>query len=75
MKVDTPSRAAENGRGRGGARVRGTRGRGAGGRGEAGRGCAALALGLNTYDGVVTCRPVAEAHDLPYTPVADVLGS
>jgi len=34
----------------------------------------ALGLGLNTYDGVVTCRPVAEAHDLPYTPVADVLG-
>jgi alanine dehydrogenase len=34
----------------------------------------ALALGLNTYDGVVTCAPVAEAHDLPYTPVADVLG-
>jgi alanine dehydrogenase len=34
----------------------------------------ALGLGLNTYDGVVTCRPVAEAHDLPYTPVEDVLG-
>jgi alanine dehydrogenase len=34
----------------------------------------ALGLGLNTYDGVVTCRPVAAAHDLPYTPVADVLG-
>jgi alanine dehydrogenase len=36
---------------------------------------AALALGLNTYDGAVTCRPVAEAHDLPYTPAADVIGS
>jgi alanine dehydrogenase len=35
---------------------------------------AALALGLNTYDGTVTCQPVAEAHDLSYTPVADVLG-
>src|SRR6201996_7479233 len=36
---------------------------------------AALAQGLNTYDGAVTCLPVAEAHDLPYTPVADVIGS
>ena len=36
---------------------------------------AALAQGLNTYEGAVTCLPVAEAHDLPYTPVADVLGS
>ena len=36
---------------------------------------AALGLGLNTYEGAVTCLPVAEAHDLPYTPVADVLGS
>jgi alanine dehydrogenase len=35
---------------------------------------AALALGLNTHDGAVNCLPVAEAHDLPYTPVADVLG-
>jgi alanine dehydrogenase len=35
---------------------------------------AALAQGLNTHDGAVTCQPVAEAHDLPYTPVADVLG-
>src|SRR5580704_6757092 len=35
----------------------------------------ALGLGLNTYDGTVTCLPVAETHDLPYTPVADVLGS
>jgi alanine dehydrogenase len=35
---------------------------------------AALALGLNTHDGAVNCRPVAEAHDLPYTPVGDVLG-
>jgi alanine dehydrogenase len=35
----------------------------------------ALGLGLNTYEGTVTCGPVAEAHDLPYTQVADVLGS
>jgi len=35
----------------------------------------ALALGLNTYDGVVTCAPVAEAHGLSSTPVADVLAS
>jgi alanine dehydrogenase len=35
---------------------------------------AALAQGLNTYEGAVTCLPVAEAHDLPYTQVADVLG-
>ena len=33
----------------------------------------ALALGLNTYAGQVTCEPVAEAHALPYTPLADVL--
>jgi alanine dehydrogenase len=33
----------------------------------------ALAQGLNTYDGAVTCEPVAEAHNLAYTPVATVL--
>ena len=33
----------------------------------------ALALGLNTYDGLVTCEPVAEAHGLAYTPIAEVL--
>jgi alanine dehydrogenase len=27
---------------------------------------AALALGVNTFDGVVTCEPVAKAHGLPY---------
>jgi alanine dehydrogenase len=32
-----------------------------------------LALGLNTFEGTVTCGPVAEAHDLPATPVAEVL--
>ncbi len=33
-----------------------------------------LAQGLNTYDGAVTCAPVAEAHSLSYTPVTAVLG-
>src|SRR3984893_15108115 len=33
----------------------------------------ALALGLNTFDGKVTCEPVAEAHGLAYTPLAEVL--
>jgi alanine dehydrogenase len=33
----------------------------------------ALAPGLNTYGGVVTCEPVAEAHGLAYTPIAEVL--
>jgi alanine dehydrogenase len=32
-----------------------------------------LALGLNTFAGAVTCEPVAEAHGLVYTPVAEVL--
>jgi alanine dehydrogenase len=32
-----------------------------------------LALGLNTYDGAITCAPVAEAHNLPYTPTVAVL--
>jgi alanine dehydrogenase len=32
-----------------------------------------FAPGLNTHDGVVTCQPVAEAHDLSWTPVSDVL--
>jgi alanine dehydrogenase len=33
----------------------------------------ALALGLNTFDGAITCAPVAEAHNLPYTPTPAVL--
>ncbi|HMD92644.1 MAG TPA: alanine dehydrogenase [Trebonia sp.] len=33
----------------------------------------ALAQGLNTYDGVVTCGPVAAAHGLPFTPVSSIL--
>jgi alanine dehydrogenase len=32
-----------------------------------------LALGLNTYEGAVTCAPVAQAHNLPYTPTPAVL--
>ncbi len=32
-----------------------------------------FAPGLNTHDGVVTLQPVAEAHGLPWTPLADVL--
>jgi len=34
----------------------------------------ALAEGLNTHGGAVTCAPVAEALDLPYTPVSAILG-
>ncbi|HEX7163713.1 MAG TPA: alanine dehydrogenase [Trebonia sp.] len=33
----------------------------------------ALALGLNTHDGAITCAPVADAHGLRYTPLGDVL--
>jgi alanine dehydrogenase len=32
-----------------------------------------FALGLNTYEGQVTCQPVAEAHSLPTTKLADAL--
>jgi alanine dehydrogenase len=34
---------------------------------------AALAKGLNTQGGAVTNQPVAQAHDLPFRPLADVL--
>jgi alanine dehydrogenase len=34
----------------------------------------ALAGGVNVVDGAITCEPVAEAHDLAYLPLADVLG-
>jgi alanine dehydrogenase len=40
---------------------------------EALRSDPALALGLNTYGGAVTCRPVAEAHGLPWTAPDEVL--
>jgi alanine dehydrogenase len=33
----------------------------------------ALAAGINTFDGEVTCQPVARAHKLPYRPVTAVL--
>jgi len=33
-----------------------------------------LALGLNTHEGVLTCRPVAEAHGLSYAGLEEVLG-
>jgi alanine dehydrogenase len=34
---------------------------------------APLAAGLSTYDGALTSGPVAEAHGLSFTPIADVL--
>jgi alanine dehydrogenase len=34
----------------------------------------ALGLGLSTHDGALTCRPVAEAHGLPFIPAEEVLG-
>jgi alanine dehydrogenase len=33
----------------------------------------ALALGLHTHEGTLTCQPVADAHGLPSTPVSEVL--
>jgi alanine dehydrogenase len=33
----------------------------------------ALAQGLNTHEGTLTCPPVAESHHLPITPLADLL--
>jgi alanine dehydrogenase len=33
-----------------------------------------LRNGLNVYAGKITCKPVAEAHGLPYTPAESVLG-
>jgi alanine dehydrogenase len=33
----------------------------------------ALATGLSTHDGVLTSAPVAEAHGLAYTPIAEVI--
>jgi alanine dehydrogenase len=32
-----------------------------------------FAPGLNVHEGMITCQPVADAHDLPWTPVAEVL--
>jgi len=33
-----------------------------------------LAKGLNTHGGAATCGPVAEAHNIPYTPISAILG-
>ena len=33
-----------------------------------------LRAGLNVHDGKITCKPVADAHGLPYTPAESVLG-
>jgi len=33
-----------------------------------------LAQGLNTHGGAATCGPVAEAHNIPYTPISAILG-
>jgi alanine dehydrogenase len=33
-----------------------------------------LARGLNTVDGALVCGPVAQAHSMSHTPLADVLG-
>lgn len=41
---------------------------------EALRADPSFAPGLNTHDGQITCKPVAEAHGLPWIPVAEVLG-
>jgi alanine dehydrogenase len=35
----------------------------------------ALALGVNVADGAIVYEPVALAHDLPYVPLAEVLGA
>jgi alanine dehydrogenase len=40
---------------------------------EALRSDPSFAPGLNTHDGVVTCQPVAEAHGMSWTSLADVL--
>ena len=34
----------------------------------------ALAKGVNVLDGKITYRPVAEAHEMPYTPLQELLG-
>jgi alanine dehydrogenase len=43
------------------------------GLGEAVAGDPALALGVNVIDGKITYEAVAEAHNLEYTPLEDVL--
>jgi alanine dehydrogenase len=34
----------------------------------------ALAMGVNVLDGKITYRPVAEAHDMEYTPLEELIG-
>jgi alanine dehydrogenase len=34
---------------------------------------AALRLGVNTFDGAITCEPVAVAHGLPYRAISAML--
>jgi alanine dehydrogenase len=41
---------------------------------EAMRADPALALGLNAHDGALVCAPVGQAHGLPVTPLAAILG-
>ncbi len=41
---------------------------------EALRADPSFAPGLNTHEGAITCQPVAEAHGLPFTALAEVLG-
>jgi alanine dehydrogenase len=41
---------------------------------EALRADSSFAPGLNVHGGAITCEPVAQAHGLPWTPVAEVLG-
>jgi alanine dehydrogenase len=33
-----------------------------------------LLAGVNTYRGKITCEPVAESQDRPYTPLDELLG-
>jgi alanine dehydrogenase len=32
----------------------------------------AISTGVNTYDGSITCKAVAEAHGLPFTPIKEL---
>jgi alanine dehydrogenase len=34
----------------------------------------ALAMGVNTWDGRITCQPVAEAQGKPYSPLGELIG-
>ena len=41
---------------------------------EACRKSAVITSGVNTYDGKLTCRNVAEAHGYEYTELAELIG-